>query len=89
MLLLMIRRLASMLFGQYGENLALLERRLNVVAEQRGNHVTIQGQRAACIQAGVHSRYEGGALGEGEGEAAEARLAGVYVQAQAAFDALA
>jgi hypothetical protein len=34
-----------MLFGQYGQNLALIERRLNVVAEQRGNHVTIEGSR--------------------------------------------
>ena len=30
-------RFASMLFGQYGQNLALIERRLGVVAEQRGN----------------------------------------------------
>src|SRR5574338_333184 len=44
-------RLASMLFGQYGQNLALIERRLNVVAEQRGNHVTIDGSRGACEQA--------------------------------------
>jgi phosphate starvation-inducible PhoH-like protein len=44
-------RLASMLFGQYGQNLALIERRLNVVAEQRGNHVTIAGSRDACEQA--------------------------------------
>ncbi len=44
-------RLASMLFGQYGQNLALVERRLNVVAEQRGNHVTIAGTRDACEQA--------------------------------------
>ena len=36
-------RLASMLFGQYGQNLALIERRLGVVADQRGNHVTIVG----------------------------------------------
>ena len=28
-------RLASILFGQYGENLALIERRLGVVADQR------------------------------------------------------
>ena len=34
-------RLASVLFGQYGQNLALIERRLGVVAEQRGNHVTL------------------------------------------------
>ncbi len=44
-------RLASMLFGQYGQNLALIERRLGVVVEQRGNHVTIEGSRDACEQA--------------------------------------
>jgi len=38
-------RLASLLFGQYGQNLALIERRLGVVAEQRGNHVTLSGSR--------------------------------------------
>src|ERR1700692_4078299 len=41
-------RLASGLFGQYGQNLALIERRLGVVAEQRGNHVTIAGSRDGC-----------------------------------------
>jgi phosphate starvation-inducible PhoH-like protein len=44
-------RLASALFGQYGQNLALIERRLGVVAEQRGNHVTLEGTRDACEQA--------------------------------------
>ena len=44
-------RFASVLFGQYGQNLALIERRLNVVAEQRGNHVTIEGSRDAVEQA--------------------------------------
>jgi len=44
-------KLASVLFGQYGQNLALLERRLAVVAEQRGNHVTVEGSRGACEQA--------------------------------------
>jgi phosphate starvation-inducible PhoH-like protein len=44
-------RLASLLFGQYGQNLALIERRLGVVAEQRGNHVTVEGSRDACEQA--------------------------------------
>ncbi len=44
-------RLASVLFGEYGQNLALIERKLNVVAEQRGNHVTISGARTACEQA--------------------------------------
>jgi len=44
-------RHASALFGQYGQNLALIERRLGVTAEQRGNHVTIEGSRGACEQA--------------------------------------
>ena len=44
-------RLASTLFGQYGQNLALIERRLGVVADSRGNHVTIEGAREACEQA--------------------------------------
>jgi phosphate starvation-inducible PhoH-like protein len=44
-------RLASVLFGQYGQNLALIERKLGVVADSRGNHVTIEGSREACDQA--------------------------------------
>jgi phosphate starvation-inducible PhoH-like protein len=44
-------RLASVLFGQYGQNLALIERRLGVVAEQRGNHVSIAGSRDGVEQA--------------------------------------
>jgi phosphate starvation-inducible PhoH-like protein len=44
-------KLASILFGQYGQNLALIERRLGVQAEQRGNHVTLDGSRAGCEQA--------------------------------------
>ena len=44
-------RLASVLFGQYGQNLALIERRLGVVADQRGNHVNVEGSRNGCEQA--------------------------------------
>ena len=44
-------RLASALFGQYGQNLALIERRLGIVAEQRGNHVTLEGSRDGCERA--------------------------------------
>jgi len=44
-------RHASVLFGQYGQNLALIERRLGVVAEQRGNHVTLEGSRDAVERA--------------------------------------
>src|SRR5262249_55031649 len=48
------------LFGQYGQNLALIERRLGVVADSRGNHVTIEGSRDACEQARhvLESLYE-------------------------------
>lgn len=44
-------RLALVLFGQYGQNLALIERRLGVVANSRGNNVTLAGSREACEQA--------------------------------------
>jgi phosphate starvation-inducible protein PhoH and related proteins len=44
-------RLAPTLFGQYGQNLALIERRLGVVATSRGNQITIDGPREACEQA--------------------------------------
>jgi phosphate starvation-inducible PhoH-like protein len=44
-------RLASALFGQYGQNLALIERRLAVTADSRGNHVTIEGPRDSVEQA--------------------------------------
>ena len=44
-------RLASALFGQYGQNLALIERKLGVAADSRGNDVTIEGSRAGCEQA--------------------------------------
>jgi phosphate starvation-inducible PhoH-like protein len=58
-------RLASVLFGQYGQNLALIERRLGVVADSRGNHVTIEGSRDACEQArrvleGLYERLKRG-----------------------------
>src|SRR6204780_2235622 len=44
-------RLASVLFGQYGQNLALIERRLGVVATSRGNHITLEGPRQPAEQA--------------------------------------
>ncbi len=53
-------RLASTLFGQYGQNLALIERRLGVVATSRGNQITIEGPREASEQARrvLESLYE-------------------------------
>jgi phosphate starvation-inducible PhoH-like protein len=58
-------RLASLLFGQYGQNLALIERRLGVVAEQRGNHVTLAGsrdgvERARRVLEGLYERLKRG-----------------------------
>ena len=44
-------RLATQLFGHYGRNLALLERKLGVKAESRGNHLTLEGPRDSCEQA--------------------------------------
>ena len=44
-------KLASSLFGRHGENLALIERRLGVSADQRGNHVSIEGEREASEHA--------------------------------------
>jgi phosphate starvation-inducible protein PhoH and related proteins len=41
-------RAASSLVGPYGQNLALVERRLNVVVDARGNHITLTGTRDAC-----------------------------------------
>lgn len=44
-------QLAMQLFGRHGEHLALIERRLDVTIDQRGNHVTIEGSGEACDQA--------------------------------------
>ncbi len=44
-------RLASLVFGQYDQNLTLLERRLGVSTHVNGNQVVIRGPREACEQA--------------------------------------
>ena len=41
-------RAASALVGPYGQNLALVERRLGVIVDSRGNHITIAGSRDGC-----------------------------------------
>src|ERR1700726_2519892 len=58
-------RLASILFGQYGQNLALIERRLGVAATSRGNHVTLEGTHEACelarrVLEGLYERLKHG-----------------------------
>jgi phosphate starvation-inducible protein PhoH and related proteins len=69
-------RLASALFGQYGQNLALIERRLGVVATSRGNQVTLEGSREASEQArrvleGLYDRLtHGDELVQGDVDAA-------------------
>ncbi len=44
-------RLASLVFGQYDQNLTQLERRLAVSTHVNGNQVVIRGAREACEQA--------------------------------------
>jgi phosphate starvation-inducible protein PhoH and related proteins len=46
-------RTAAILFGQYGQNIALVERRLGIVADQRGNQVALEGSREA-VEAARH-----------------------------------
>jgi phosphate starvation-inducible protein PhoH and related proteins len=41
-------RAASALVGPYGQNLAQIERRLGIVVDSRGNHITIAGSRDGC-----------------------------------------
>ena len=44
-------RLAGLVFGQYDQNVAHLERRLGIVAHVNGNHIVIRGPREAGEQA--------------------------------------
>ncbi|MGZ5835212.1 MAG: PhoH family protein [Xanthobacteraceae bacterium] len=69
-------RLASTLFGQYSQNLALIERRLGVAADQRGNHLTLEGSRDGCEKArrvleGLYDQLKrGGEIAAGDVEGA-------------------
>jgi len=59
-------RLASELFGQFDQNLALLEQKLGIDARARGNTVSISGDAAAIEQARraldhLYDRLQGGA----------------------------
>jgi phosphate starvation-inducible protein PhoH and related proteins len=44
-------RLASIVFGEYDQNIAKIERRLGVVATANGNQIVIRGSRDACEHA--------------------------------------
>jgi phosphate starvation-inducible PhoH-like protein len=69
-------RRASTLFGQYGQHLALVERRLGVVADSRGNQVTIEGsrdgvERARRVLEGLYEQVKRGQdLSQGDVEGA-------------------
>ena len=75
-------RLASLVFGQYDQNLAHLERRLGVVVNPNGNHVTVKGPRETAEQAGrvlktLYTRAKAGAsvtLGEVDGAIEESNV---------------
>ena len=59
-------RLASIVFGHYDQNIALVERRLGVVANANGNQVLIRGPKEACEQARrvLEMLYERAKLGQ-------------------------
>lgn len=65
-------QIASLVFGQYDQNLAHLERRLGVVVSPNGNHITIKGPRETAEQASrvlrtLYARAKtGGAVNLGE-----------------------
>ena len=44
-------RLIGDLFGQFDQNLALIEQRLGIDAIARGNQVTLKGSQVGCAQA--------------------------------------
>ena len=73
-------RAASALVGPYGQNLALVERRLGVVVDSRGNHITIAGSRDGCDAARrvletLYAQAAGHDLSQGESKARSAPLA--------------
>ncbi len=77
-------RHASLVFGQYDQNLAKLERRLGVIANANGNHVTIKGPAVACERArlvleSLYARVELGqpvGLGDVDGAVEEGAMQG-------------
>ena len=77
-------RLTQLVLGQFDQNLAKLERRLNVRATANGNHIAIRGTPEACEQARrvlelLYGRVKGGAslaLGDIDGAIEEGALQG-------------
>jgi phosphate starvation-inducible PhoH-like protein len=58
-------RLVPVLFGEYDQNLAMIEQRLGVDATARGNQVTIRGSAEACTRARLALDMLYGRLQEG------------------------
>ena len=85
-------RLAALVFGQYDQNLAKLERRLEVEANANGNHVTLKGAPEACEHArrvleNIYERAKTGqplTLGDVEGAIQEGVLQGNLFPGEAA-----
>ncbi len=77
-------RFTSIVFGQYDQNLARVERRLGVVAQANGNHLTIKGPPEACQNArrvfeNLYARVKQGqkiTLGDVDGAMQESLLQG-------------
>ncbi|ACA17587.1 PhoH family protein [Methylobacterium sp. 4-46] len=79
-------RLASLVFGQYDQNVAHLERRLGVTATALGNHVVVKGtpeaaERARIVLETLYARVRDGGglpltLGDVDGVIQEASLQG-------------
>ena len=75
-------RLASLVFGQYDQHLAHLERRLGVVVSPNGNHATVKGPRETAEQAGrvlktLYARAKAGSavtLGDVDGAIEESNV---------------
>ncbi len=87
-------RHASLLFGQYDQHLARLERRLGVAAQANGNHVTIKGPPEACQQArrvfeNLYARVKQGqtiTLGDVDGAMQEVQVQGTLFPAEVKGD---
>jgi phosphate starvation-inducible PhoH-like protein len=77
-------RLASIIFGEYDQNIAKIERRLGVIATANGNQIVIRGSREACEHARrvleiLYARAKLGQMatpGEVDGAIAESTIQG-------------
>jgi phosphate starvation-inducible PhoH-like protein len=78
-------RLAGLVFGQYDQNLAHLERRLNLLATANGNRVIVKGtpestEQARRVLEGLYERARAGApmtVGDVDGAIQESTLQGM------------